>query len=213
MKYPYILNQGLQFRGTPSSWRNEPTGASWSPAKVHARFCTGDGTTLYRLDNDLTGWSFAEQKFKVLINNKFNMSQHCAPPTAKANCVLGWIRKSIARRSKEIIIPLCLAPIRPVLKYCVHFGVLHYKRLTDWRRCRSRHGVAETGLHGSCTKIATKCQWYDTRRKASTKEMCFLWEDSYITKIAGKYLFCLPCVETGKSREVLLQSHKQSSSR
>lgn len=93
----------------------------------------GWNTTMqrYRLGNDLLGWSFAEEKFRVLVNDKFNMSQHCTLATVKANCGLGCISKSVARRSKEIIISLYSALVRPLPEYCVHFWAPHYKREVD----------------------------------------------------------------------------------
>jgi len=98
--------------------------------------------------------SLAERDLRVLVDVQLDVSQQCALATEKDNGIQGGIRRNVASRLREVVLPLCSALVRPHLESCVQFWAPQHKRNTElMERVQQRAAEMIRGVeHLSCMR-------------------------------------------------------------
>ena len=55
----------------------------------------------------------------VLVDEELDLTWRCALAAQKASHILGCIKRRVASRSREVILPLCSILVRPHLESCI----------------------------------------------------------------------------------------------
>ncbi|KAJ7424618.1 hypothetical protein BTVI_05850 [Pitangus sulphuratus] len=115
---------------TCSPWRDKLTPEQVFPRGKCGILHLGKKNPLqqHRLGPDMLESSSAEKDLGVLVDNKLSLSEPCALVTKKANAILVFIRKIVASRLREKILPLQSAPVKRFLEYCSVLGSLVQER-------------------------------------------------------------------------------------
>ncbi|KAK4807195.1 hypothetical protein QYF61_024315 [Mycteria americana] len=85
----------------------------------------------YRLGDEWIESIPAEKNLGILVDEKLDMSWQCALAAQKANHILVCIKRSVASRSREVILPLCSALVRPHVEYCIQLWGHQHKKYMD----------------------------------------------------------------------------------
>ena len=81
------------------------------------------------------------------MDDRLVMCQQCVLVAKKATGILGYTKRSVASRSKEVIFLCYSALVRPYLEYCIQFWAPWYKKDRDllervqWRATKMIKGL------------------------------------------------------------------------
>ncbi|KAJ7399963.1 rna-directed dna polymerase from mobile element jockey-like [Pitangus sulphuratus] len=89
----------------------------------------GNSQCQYRLRDEQTKTRPAKKNLGMLVGQRLDMNQECVLPVWKVNCILGCIKSSMARRSREVILHLY-----SVLVCCIQFWDPQDRKDIDWSK-------------------------------------------------------------------------------
>ncbi|GAB0193032.1 hypothetical protein GRJ2_001768500 [Grus japonensis] len=125
---------------------------------------------LERLDGEWIESGPKEKDLGLLVDEKLNWQ--CALAAQKANHILDCIKRSVTSRSREVILPLYSALMRPHLEYCIQVWGLQHKDMDLLERVQRRATKMIRGLeHLSYEDRLRELGWFSLRRERSRETL------------------------------------------
>jgi len=85
----------------------------------------------YRIRDERIEGNPADKDLEILVDEKLHVNQQCALAAQKPDYILGSIKRSVASRSREVILTLYSALVRPYLESCIHLWSPQHRKDMD----------------------------------------------------------------------------------
>ena len=82
----------------------------------------------YNIGKEQLKTSTCERDLGVTLDSNLKFSEHCNQVVKQANSTLGLIRRNIKYKSKDVILKLFKALLRPKIEYCIQAWRPYLKR-------------------------------------------------------------------------------------
>ena len=129
----------------------------------------------------------------------------------KANRILGCIKRSAASRSREVILPLYSALVRPYLEYCIQLWSPQHKKdmdLLEWVQRTATKMVSRMG-HLSCEERLRELRLFSLQKRRLQGDVIVTFE--YLKGAYGKggdNLFSKACCDRTRSNGFKLREDR-----